>query len=112
MKPLHHPALDESGLWRGLTPKEERDMPKKHQIQVRRYTEGDHYIGGKFEIVETITRKPWAENIGNFNPLFCRYKGERYQIHSDAGDVSDPFRREESYAESFFIVPWHVFRKF
>ena len=80
-------------------------MSKKYEIQVRRYSPpNDALVNDRtFELVETIQRKPWAEMIGNFNPLFCRYKSKRTLIHSDAGDVSDPFRREESYAKSFFI---------
>lgn len=73
---------------------------KTTSIQVRQY-----HTDGSFTLVETISRKPWAEQIGNFNPLFCRYKGKRCLIESDEGDVSDPFRREESYANSFFIQP-------
>jgi hypothetical protein len=87
----------------------------RYKIEVRRYLPGqtDHSsecIGaitgdyGKFEVVETIHRKPWAEQIGNFNPLFCRYKGKRTLMHSDAGDLSDPFRRSDTYAQSFFIT--------
>lgn len=77
---------------------------KRYTIQVRRYTSNiAHYHGKPFELVETIQRVIWAEMIGNFNPFFCRYKGKRTLILSDEGDLSDPFRREESYAKSFFI---------
>lgn len=72
----------------------------KYAIQVRQYK-----ADGTFDVIDTISRKLWAEQIGNFNPLFCRYKGKRSLVESDAGDVSDPFRREESYANSFFIQP-------
>ena len=89
-------------------------MPKKYTIQVRRYRPGQTNYGsasigkitgnfGLFDVVETITRQPWAEQIGNFNPFFVRYKGKRTLLQSDEGDLSDPFRREESYAKSFFI---------
>ncbi len=77
---------------------------KKHSIQVRRYPEGtNHYRSDQFELVETISRAVWGEQIGNFNPIFCRYKGKRTLVHSDNGDLSDPFRREESYGKTLFI---------
>lgn len=77
---------------------------KKHTIQVRKYANGtNHHRSNEFELVATITRKPWLEAIGNFNPMFCRYKGKRALVHSDNGDLSDPFRREESYLQTLFI---------
>jgi hypothetical protein len=86
----------------------------KHTIQVRRYQAGQTNYGsermgaitgdfGKFDVVETVKLTLRAEQIGNFNPLFCKYKGKRMLVHSDEGDLSDPFRREESYAKSLFI---------
>ncbi|HYG53554.1 MAG TPA: hypothetical protein VD905_21850 [Flavobacteriales bacterium] len=66
---------------------------KKFNIQVRRGN----------EIIGTIKRQLRAEQIGNFNPLFCTFKGERKLVQSDQGNLSDPFRREDSYAESLFI---------
>ena len=88
---------------------------KQYPIQVRQYQPGQSQYGsesigkitgdyGKFDILKTIKRPIWAEQTGNFNPFFCSYKGKRSLIHSDEGDVSDPFRREESYAKSFFII--------
>ena len=87
---------------------------KQYSIQVRKYQPeqskyGSESIGkitgnyGKFDSVETIKRVLRAQQIGNFNPFFCTYKGKDHLVHSDDGDVSDPFRREESYANSFFI---------
>ncbi len=64
-----------------------------------------HYSTTEFTVVETIERAIRSEMIGNFNPFFCDYNGRRELLHSDAGDLSDPFRREQSYAESLFIVP-------
>ena len=89
-------------------------MSKRYSIQVRRYGQGQTDYGsesigkitgnyGRFEIVETIKRAIRAEQIGNFNPLFCTYKGKRTLVHSDEGDLSDPFRRTEEYAKTFFI---------
>lgn len=81
-----------------------RTKHKRYAIQVRRYAPGkDALHNDPFELVETIQRVPWAEMIGNFNPLFCRYKGKRTLIQSDEGDLSDPFRRTEDYAKSFYI---------
>ena len=51
--------------------------------------------------VEMIRRKIWAESIGNFNPIFCRYKGKRFLVKSESQDMSDPFRRKES--NDYFI---------
>lgn len=89
-------------------------MSTKHKIEVRRYLAGQTAYGsesigkitgnfGRFEIVETIARKPWLECIGNFNPMFCRYHGKRTLVNSDRGDISDPFRRDESYLSTLFI---------
>ena len=77
---------------------------KRFKVQVRLYESGkNHHLTDKFTAVENITRTLWAEEIGNFNPLFCRYKGKRTLVHSDQGDLSDPFRREQSYENSLFI---------
>jgi len=89
-------------------------MAKKQPIQIRHYqasqTEhGSESIGkitgdyGKFDLIETVNSPLHAEQCGNFNPIFCTYKGKRHLVHSDEGDLSDPFRRDESYAKSLFI---------
>lgn len=44
-----------------------------------------------------------AEYCGNFNPVFCQYNKERYLVKSTEGDLSDPFRRNESYLTSLYI---------
>ena len=78
----------------------------KHTIEVREVAAGHslHDSSAPYTVRETIKRKLRAEQIGNFNPLFCRYRGDnRVLVHSDAGDLSDPFRRESSYAQSLFI---------
>ena len=70
-------------------------------IQVRE--KGEHY-GEPGKIIETIRRKCWAEAIGNFNPIFCQYKeNHRCLVKSMEGDLSDPFRRKESYLTSLYI---------
>ena len=71
---------------------------KKYHIEVRKYTSYDVY-----ESVEFIDRVLRAESIGNFNPIFCTYKGRRTLVHSDAGDLSDPFRADESYLNTLYI---------
>lgn len=68
---------------------------------IRVCEKGDYPIPGK--TLDVIKRKVWVEAIGNFNPMFCRYKGKRMLVRSDEGDISDPFRREESYLNSLFI---------
>jgi len=55
-------------------------------------------------VLETIKRKPWAEQFGNFNPVFCRYRGKKCLVQSDKGDISDPFRADESYLETMYIM--------
>jgi hypothetical protein len=74
---------------------------KKQTIEVKR---GCDFFGEGGEVVEVIKRTLRAECIGNFNPIFCTYKGKRTLVKSKAGDISDPFRREESYLASLFIV--------
>ncbi len=82
-------------------------MNKKHQIEVREYRNGTskYSIKPEFVIVEVINRVIFAEQIGNFNPIFCRYRNNpRKQISSDMGDVSDPFRVSPDYANHLFIT--------
>jgi hypothetical protein len=56
------------------------------------------------QIINTIKRKLRSEQIGNFCPIFCTYKGNnRTLVKSEEGDLSDPFRRTESYVQSLFI---------
>ena len=45
------------------------------------------------EILDTIERKPFHKGwFGNFVPVYVRYQQKEYLLHSDNGDVSDPFR--------------------
>ena len=67
----------------------------KHSINVKLKQSGAVY--------KTIKRVLRAEAIGNFCPLFCTYLGKQRLVKSEAGDLSDPFRRDESFAKSFFI---------
>jgi hypothetical protein len=83
-------------------------MTRKYKIQVRRYPPGStHHSTDKFDLVETVERSLWGEQVGNFNPLFCQYKGERMLVFSDEGDLSDPFRREKSYENNLFVELKH-----
>lgn len=75
----------------------------KHRIQVRNYLEREPFKRHVFQEVETIKRKLTSCVIGNFNPVFCRYMGKEYLVSSDEGDISDPFRADESYLNSLFI---------
>jgi hypothetical protein len=66
---------------------------KKYEIQVRI---GDRAIG-------YIERVLYMKIIGNFNPVYCRYNNQEYLVKSEEGDISDPFRREESYLKTLYI---------
>lgn len=68
-------------------------MRKKHKITVR--------CG--VEVVEVIRRVLTQEACGNFVPVWCRYKNQRHLVQSAHGDLSDPFRRDESYLDALFI---------
>jgi hypothetical protein len=79
---------------------ESMKLPKGHVINV-------HLKGEKFgepgQFIETIRRVLRSEAIGNFNPIFCTYKGRKMLVHSKEGDISDPFRRDDSYLKSLYI---------
>jgi len=68
-------------------------MKKKFEVQVR--TVGTD--------TKTIRRVLVGEQIGNFNPVFCTYQGKRYLVESAEGDMSDPFRRDETYFKTLYI---------
>jgi len=79
---------------------------EKMNIQVRERNQvilSDGRILNGHNIIKTIQRKPWMESCGNFNPIFCRYQGKRYLVKSDEGDLSDPFRADESYLQTLYI---------
>lgn len=82
---------------------------KKHKIEVRRKeTIEDVFnrvagIEKASSIHPIIYRKLFAENLGNFNFINCRYKNKKYTVKSDKGDLADPFRREENYLNNLFI---------
>lgn len=45
------------------------------------------------EVLKEIKRIPFHKGwFGNFIPVYVRYDKKEYLLHSDNGDVSDPFR--------------------
>lgn len=69
-------------------------MKEKHKVNVM-------YHG---RIMNTIYVVLKAEACGNFNPVFCSYRKKKYLVKSAEGDLSDPFRRNESYLTSLYIT--------
>ena len=61
--------------------------------------------------IEVIHRTLRSEAIGNFNPIFCTYQGKKHLVQSLEGDISDPFRREESYLKSLYIEISYTFKR-
>ena len=69
----------------------------KHNIEVR---------NGDNSVVTIIQRVLRAEAIGNFNPIFCRYRNKkRCLVESEDGFIDDPFRRSEESLKTLFIRP-------
>ena len=56
-------------------------MRKRYFIGVR---EVDH--PENFKIVKRVLNK---EDIGNFNPIFCRYKNQQQLVKSSSGDLDN-----------------------
>ena len=76
----------------------------KQTIEVRQVAPGNEFnSAAPYSVVKTIKRKLKAENIGNFCPVFCNYLGKQKLVHSELGDLSDPFRANEKYLEKLFI---------
>lgn len=84
-----------------LTPSEggKGRIMKKEKIQVRIARDP----GSPGHVIGNIDRTLKAESIGNFNPVFCTYHGEKHLVRSLHGDLSDPFRRDESYLKTLYI---------
>lgn len=78
-------------------------MQKKYKISVRNYLERIPFKGDVIQEIEVINRVLRCTPMGNFNAIFCIYMGKEYLVQSDDGDITDPFRAEESYLESLFI---------
>ena len=55
-------------------------------------------------LYKIIKRKLKFEPIGNFCPAFVTFKGKEYLVKSEEGDLSDPFRANESYLKSLYIT--------
>lgn len=69
----------------------------KHNIEVR---------SGDNSVVTTIQRVLRAEAIGNFNPIFCRYRNKkRCLVESEDGMIDNPLRRSEESLKTLFIRP-------
>ncbi len=68
---------------------------KKHEIGV---------LDGNSHLYAIIKRKLKFEAIGNFCPAFATYKGKEYLVKSDEGDLSNPFRADNSYLKSLYIT--------
>lgn len=83
-------------------------MEKQHAISVR--LRGTKYKepGREIEVIHRVLR---FEAIGNFNPIFCTYQNKKYLVQSLEGDISDPFRRKESYLNSLYIEIAFVFKR-
>jgi len=81
-------------------------MREKYSIAVRRLCDGLLIK----TVQRTLQRKAvhgihymLTAQVGNFSPLFCRYLGKKYLVRSEAGDLSDPFRRNCGYLDRLFI---------
>jgi len=72
---------------------------KKYPVEVRIKRQ----YGNPGALVGVIKRVLREEQIGNFNPIFCTYHGKKHLVNSVQGDLSDPFRRDESYLNTLYI---------
>lgn len=77
-----------------------RNKSRLYQINVCK--KGQRY-GEPGKLIEVIERVLRGEMIGNFNPMFCTYKGEKHLVQSLHGDLSDPFRRTDEYGTSLYV---------
>jgi hypothetical protein len=55
------------------------------------------------KVIARVSRRLHIEQMGNFSPVFCTYQGKSRLVKSRSGDLSDPFRREDSYLNSLYI---------
>jgi hypothetical protein len=51
-------------------------------------------------------RKLYVDHVGNFNRVACRYAGKTYIVHSEAGDLGDPFRADATHFDCLYIRTW------
>lgn len=75
-------------------------LSKQYRINV--HSKGEKF-GEPGKFLEGILRVLRAEEMGNFNPIYCTYKDKKVLVSSREGDLSDPFRRDTSYLESLYI---------
>ena len=68
-------------------------MKKRYSVAV--------YSDGK--LIKSVDRVLYFEQIGNFNPCFTIFSGYPRLVHSFRGDMSDPFRRDNSYLDHLYI---------
>ena len=54
----------------------------------------------------TIRRKLYVDQVGNFNRIACRFVKKTYIVHSEAGDLGDPFRADTTYLNRLYINSW------
>lgn len=59
-----------------------------------------------------IKRQLYVDQVGNFNRVTCRYAKKIYLVHSEEGDLGDPFRVEKKYFESLFINTWQPLNEY
>ena len=73
---------------------------KKHLVSVYNKQTG--------VLVKSVKRVLRQEAIGNFCPIFCTYMGEQKLVKSKKGDLSDPFRRDDSYVDELYVEIGHA----
>lgn len=77
-------------------------MGVKRTIEVRKKS---RHLGQKGELIETVQRLTWFEDVGRFNPMFCRYQGQVELVRSDNSNLSDPVDRAKDLFLSLYIEP-------
>lgn len=76
---------------------------KTHSIQVRPAGAGRYEMTPLLGPWPVIHRKVYADSVGNFVRLACRYLGKTYIVNAQAGDPGDPFRAGQAELDSFYI---------
>ena len=70
-----------------------RKMSQKFCIRVMY---GEKFIGEIYRVLR-------GRQVGNFNPVFCTYKGKEHLVKSENCDFSDPFRRNGESLTTLYI---------
>lgn len=78
-------------------------IKKKHRINLRWYGGNSHHTSLPIRTGGDIDRVLNVDQVGNFARVACRYNGKTYLVNSEAGDIGDPFRADESYLDTLFI---------